>query len=158
MHRLATVTAVSGALIGLSLAAGCEETGYDDTTVDETETTAPTYDTDSDIDDTTPPRDTEIDQTEDREAQAPPQVPPTGEAETTLVGVLEQSDAAEGQPAEWVLTGTEQGDIKIDLTNVTEDVNALEGSRVLVTGELIERTDLEGVPMNVLVAERIEAT
>ena len=163
MLRIAAITTVSGALLGLTLAAGCDQTEYGEPVVDENETVtpAPTDEYgDTDLDDTDlgdPDLDTDVDDAddtilddEDRSAATPP------EAETTLIGVLEQSDAA-GAAAGWVLTGTNAGNVEVDVTNVTEDITALEGQRVLVTGELVERNDDAGGLMQVLVADRIEA-
>jgi hypothetical protein len=149
------VLLVGGALLGLTLSAGCDQTGYE--TTDETDTTTtPSYDTDMQDTTTPPPTDTELEDIEDRQATVPPPTDP-GAQEASLVGVLEQSQGDQAQVGQWMLTGTEHGDIPVDVTNVTEDVNSLEGSRVLVTGELIERSDAQGGPTQVLIADRIEA-
>jgi len=153
MLRIAAITAVSGSLLALTLAAGCDQTEYGEPIVDEDETMTPGYEDYDTTDIDEPIDDTTIEEPEDRQAATPP--PVEAEAETTLVGVLEQTEAEDGSA--WVLTGTDAGNVEVDITNVRDDITSLEGQRVLVSGELVERSDAAGGTMQVLVAERIEA-
>lgn len=76
---------------------------------------------------------------------------------TTLTGTLEGGYAGiGGEHTGWMLMGTERGDIEINVSNVWGSARDLSGSRVRVTGEVIQKDYLERGPTPILVAESIE--
>lgn len=156
MNRYAVTTILSGALLGFGLL-GCEQEGYEEAELEDN-VVEETYE-----DNITEPFDedqTVIEDPEDRRAVVPPPIrdeQQLGEQEMTLVGVLEGEQAGiGGEHTGWVLSGTAEGDIEVDISNVADQAQQFEGSQVVITGAIIEKDYLERGPTMVLVAERIE--
>jgi hypothetical protein len=144
MKRVPALCLISGALFGLSAMVACEET-YDDGTTEmptTTETTPPVEDTTDDYTDTT--------------TDVPPVSQPEQEAtQDSYTGTLQRSTDDTGA-TRWMLVGTAQGDIEVDVTAVEADAGELEGTRVLVTGQATESTDAQGAPTTLVTVETIE--
>src|SRR5687767_5069003 len=111
MKRNRAFSVLTGTIVGLALV-GCDyETAEEPTTPTDRDTTTPPPDNV-----TTPPSDP---------VPPPTDETPTDDAETaTYVGVLQSGVAGiGGEHTGWMLTGTAQGDIEVDVTGVA---NALE--------------------------------
>ncbi|HZW09690.1 MAG TPA: hypothetical protein VFF69_07285 [Phycisphaerales bacterium] len=146
MKRVPALCLVSGAIFGLSTMVACEE-AYDDGTVDTpttTDTTPPVQDTTEDYTDTTTTTDV-----------PPPSQPEQDAQQSSYTGTLTRTTDETGAER-WMLTGTAEGDLEVDVSAVQEDATALEGMRVVVTGQVAESTDAQGEMINTVTAETIE--
>lgn len=145
MKRVPALSLITGAIFGLSALVGCEET-YDDGT----DTTAP-----APTDTTTPPVEDTTTEDYDDTTTTPPPVIPEQEGQESYTGVLQQTTDDTGA-SRWMLTGTAEGDIEVDVSAVETDASALDGTRVMVTGTMSETTDAQGAIQPMLVVETIE--
>jgi hypothetical protein len=132
MKRHTAFAMFSGAALALTLGVGCDDMGS-------SESAGP-----GDSGTVTPPSEYG-------------QEPPAVAQESTVTGVLRSQAPQQGdEHTGWVLAGTAEGEIEVDVSAVADQAAALEGTQVKVTGEMTEvEYDSRGLTL-VLIVESIQ--